>query len=116
MAGQFTVTGMAAGLPSGQQQFGPLTIPGAVSIGEQVVLSLASGDNTIAIPTGSVAVLIVPPTNNSASLTLRHNALSVGISLAPGLPFGPYAFPATVTSLILNSGGAVSAFTTVAFI
>ena len=46
------VEGLSASEPAGQRTLGPLSIPGTVIVGETLALALASGDNTITVPTG----------------------------------------------------------------
>ena len=119
MAGTFTWAGMSAGEPAGERSFGPITIQGAVVIGESWAGPLVMGDNTIPVPTGAVAVTILPPANNTATLKLRTslNSGDAGLPLYQGLWPTVYPFPTTPpTSIIINSASAVSAFTTVIFI
>lgn len=119
MAGTFVISGMSAGEPGGERAFGPITIQGAIVIGETLSLLLSSGNNTITVPTGAVAVMILPPTNNTATLTLHTNLnnADTGLPLNSGLVPFVYPFPNTApTTLILNSAVTLSAFTTVAFI
>lgn len=119
MAGSITITGLSASEPAGQRSFGPLTVTGTQVIGETLEAPLASGDNTFAIPTGSVAALILTPTNGTANLTLRtsSNSGDTGLPInGAGFPF-VYCFPATIpASLIINSSAAVPSPLTVAFI
>ena len=121
MAGTFTQTGGDNGLPGGSRTFGPITIQGAVVIGEVLDLALGSGDNTITVPTGAVAVVIIPPTGNTTALKFRTslNSGDGGLPLNAGQNTGyfTYQFPATApTSIIINAGSAISAFTEVWFI
>ena len=120
MAGAtFTIMGMSAGEPQGQRVFGPLTISNTAVVGETLSVALSSGDNTYTVPTGSVAVMIIPPANNSTAIKFRtsQNSGDTGLSLNPGsIPF-VYAFPSSApSSVILNAGSSVSALTTIAFI
>jgi hypothetical protein len=119
VAGQFTISGMAAGSLTGERIFGPYTITGSLTtIGQTTDIVLSSGDNTIAVPTGALAVWVFPPNNNSAALKIRTNLNSsdAGLPISPSQPFGPYVFASGTTSLIINAGAGVSAFTEVAFI
>ncbi len=119
MAGTFTVSGMSAGEPAGERVFGPITIQGSVVIGDTFSGPLNMGDNTISVPTGSLAVMVITPQNNTATVKLRTNSNSGdgGLSLNPGGLPTVYPFPSTApTSIILNAAVAVSAFTTVCFI
>lgn len=119
MAGTFTISGMSAGEPGGERAFGPITITGAQVIGETLSLILSSGNNSITVPTGAVAVMILPPANNTATLKLftSLNGSDTGLPLNPGYVPTIYSFPATApTTITLNSASTLAAFTTVIFI
>jgi len=88
---------------------GPLTMVGTTVIGQITDVPLSAGDNTIPVPLGAVAVLIVLPTAGVSELKIRTN-------LNPsdgGLPIGTSGFdvfslyPGT-TALIINAAGAVT--------
>lgn len=121
MAGTFTLTGASNGLPGGSVDFGPITTQGAALIGEVLPLSLVSGDNVIAVPLGAVTAVIVPPTGNTTPIAYRTslNADDVGLPINSGTVASTFKhdFPATApTSIILNAGSAISAFTEIRFI
>lgn len=119
MAGTITISGMQAGLPAGENIFGPVTITGKIVIGETLELPLASGDNTIAVPTTAVAVVIRGPSTNTTPVKLRtsKNSSDAGLQLCTGTTPTVYRFPATPpTSLILHASAAISAPTMVLFI
>jgi hypothetical protein len=121
VAGTFTQTGGDNGLPGGSRTFGPITIQGAVVIGEVLDLALASGDNTITVPTGAVAVCIIPASGNTTVLKYRTslNSGDAGLPINCGTSSGYFThqFPSTApTSIIINAAEAVSAFTEVWFI
>jgi hypothetical protein len=121
VAGTFTQTGGDNGLPGGSRTFGPITIQGAAVIGEVLDLALASGDNTIAVPLGAVAVCVIPPTGNVTALKVRSslNSGDGGLPLNAGTSTGYFTwqFPATApTTITINAAGAVSAFTEVWFV
>lgn len=121
MAGTFTQTGGANGLPGGSRTFGPITIQGTAIIGEILDLALASGDNTISVPTGAIGVTVVPPTGNTTTIKFRSslNSSDSGLPINPGTSTGYFTwqFPASApTSIILNAGSAISAFTEVWFV
>ena len=119
MAGSFNLTGLSASEPMGQRQFGPQTIQGTVIIGETIETPLASGDNTFAIPVGSVACWITTPTNGTSALTVRTSANQSDAGLpinGAGFPM-ILCFPATVpANLIVNSSAATSGPLAIAFI
>src|SRR5437879_5940494 len=109
MAGTITITGSAGSLGSGSKTIGPVTITGSATIGEILDVSLASGDNTIAIPLGATAVVIVPPASNAVALKLR-SSLNSGDAGLPIHVTSPtvYAFPGTPpTTLIINAASIV---------
>lgn len=113
MAGTLTVGGLAAGLLTGVKQIGPLTDIGTAVIGTVTDLTLAAGDNAIAVPSGATHVLIELPASSTVPLNLRTN-LNPGDG---GLPFGPSGWlkvplVSGTTSLIINaasSGGVIEA-------
>ena len=49
-------------------------------------LTLASGDNTIAIPVGGLAMLFIPPVANSDTITLKGVTGDTGIPLSKTEP------------------------------
>jgi hypothetical protein len=102
MAGSLTVGGLATGLPTGQKQIGPLTMQGSALIGTTLDVTLATGDNTLAVPANAAAVVLAVPSNNTATLKVRTNADSGGLSL--GLSgFLVVPLPAGATSVIVNA-------------
>jgi hypothetical protein len=110
VAGQFTVSGLSAGLSTGEKVIGPTTIIGANLIGEIRDLTLASGDNVITVPTGATAVWIVPSSTNTQALKVRTNldAADAGLPISASDPFGPWSFRALgVTTITINAGGSV---------
>jgi hypothetical protein len=118
MAGTITISGSSSSLSTGSKTIGPITITGSAAIGEILEVNLGSGDTTIAVPAGAVAVVIVPPAANAVALKLRTN-LNSGDAGLPIHPTSPtvYAFPSTPpTSLILNAAGATTGLTELSFI
>jgi hypothetical protein len=107
MAGTLTVSGLAAGLASGEKIVGPLTMTGSQVIGEIRDLVLASGANAVPVPAGAAAVALVFPQFGSVALTVRTNLNGSDA----GLPLGAsgYAvFPLAtgVVQLVINAAGA----------
>jgi len=119
MASSLTVTGSSTGEPAGSRTFGPLTITNMLTVGESFSVALLSGDNSFTVPANSVAVVVLPPANNSVVLKLRTNANSGdgGLPIAPGALPTVYPFPAPApTSLIVNAASSVTGAVTIAFI
>jgi hypothetical protein len=113
MPGTLTVEGMSAGLVSGYKSIGPVTTTGLNTIGEILDCTLASGDNTIAIPTGAVSVLIVLPAGTTATVKYRTNLNSgdVGLPISPALAATPWLKKDLIsgeTEVILNSNAGVT--------
>lgn len=117
MAGTVTISGLSASEPAGQRVLGPLSIQGTVVIGDTVSESLNSGDNTIVVPSGSVGVVVVPPSTGSAALKYRTslNSGDAGLPISPSAP-SIHTFPSPApTSIILNASTGQAAFTALWF-
>ncbi len=82
-----------------------------VSPGQLQVVDLASGDNTITIPTGGssvpVALIIIPPAGNTETLTLKGDAGDTGVAIKPTDPCC-ISLPSGASNPILNAGGIVT--------
>ena len=118
MAGEVTIAGSDTGAPAGQRVLGPLTVQGGATVGETVAGSLTSGDNTFAVPVGAIGVVIIPPlTGGTVTLKVRtsSNSGDAGLPISSTLP-SVLVFPASApTSVIVNSSGALAAFTSLWF-
>lgn len=110
-----TVQGMAAGLPSGQSIFGPITTTATeAGVVLRIGATLSSGDNTFSMPSGSTytKVLINLGTGPTAAVKVRTNlnAGDTGLPIAPYPNVGWTAFDLVsgVTEIILNASGTVT--------
>ena len=119
MAGTLTISGLAAGLPSGIKTIGPQTMTGAAVIDDTIQVALSSGDNTISLPSGVTvtAAYIVLPSTNTVQLKLRTNLDNAD----GGVPFGPTGFVVWpiytgTTSLIINAASSGAGTIVVEFI
>jgi hypothetical protein len=112
MSGTLTLTGMAAGLASGQKTIGPVTMTGGSVVGQLTDATLATGDNTFPVPPGAFAVAIFLGNSVAATVKLRTNldAGDAGVQIAPygGVGFAAFPLPAGTTSVILNASAAVA--------
>jgi hypothetical protein len=110
MAGSLTLTGMAAGLASGYKTIGPSTMTGSSIIGTITDITLVTGDNTFAVPTGASGVAVFLPSTNVAVVKVRTNLNSgdAGMPVNPGGPWLAWPLASGTTSVILNAsvGGA----------
>ena len=120
MSSTLTISGSSVGEPAGSRAIGPVSITNATAVGETISMALANGDNVITIPTGAVAVLIVPPSGNASTITYRTslNNADGGVPISQGtFPF-LHSFPSTPpTTITLKATGAISSpLTTVVFL
>lgn len=75
--------GYKSGLASGRAAVGPLTICNSTTPVDAVgVQTLASGNNSIIVPAGAIAALIVPPVMNTVTLTLKGLPGDTGVVLS----------------------------------
>lgn len=75
----------------------------AVGSGQNQLVNLSSGNNTITVPSNAVAVTIIPPSGNLVVLTLKGVAGDTGISIHLTDPTSIGLN--TVTSFVLNATG-----------
>jgi hypothetical protein len=69
--------------------------------------TLASGANTITVPSAScVWVIIIPPSSNTQTLTLKGVTGDTGIALSKTGPF--LLSLASVSSFVLTAGGTIT--------
>ena len=121
MAGTLYISGSSTGDPAGSRTIGPFAIGGSTQIGETWAQPLSNGDNTIPVPVGAAAaVLIAPGAYINAVLRLRtsQNPSDGGLYI-PSVTL-PFVYPLSnlnPTSLIINASGlSSSALYTVVFI
>lgn len=78
-------------------------------------IALASGLNTITIPTGTTLIIVQLPVGNTQTVTLKGVTGDTGILLNKT---GVAAFQpdSSDTTFVLTAGGAISALTTITFL
>lgn len=110
MPGVVQISGALTGLTSGGTvAVGPFTItPNATGNFEELSVTLQSGSNTITIPTWAVGMIVVPPSGNTQTLTLKGISGDVGIvvSKTAALLVGFDTTPPA--SFSIAAGGAVT--------
>lgn len=82
----------------------------ASSAGSVQIVTLASGLNTITIPTGGTvptAVTILPPSGNTTSITLKGVTGDTGIALHLTDPTS-LALASSVTTFVLTAGASIT--------
>ena len=106
MSGTLTVSGLVAGLLSGEKVIGPETMTGSATVGEIADVSFAAGDTTVSVPAGASVVLLVLPESNTQQLAVRTN-LDAGTGMSIG-DQGYVVFPIAtgVTALVVSAGAA----------
>lgn len=116
MAGQLTIGGLLTGLPMGSINLPPITISAnAAGNLTSTSITLASGFNSITVPSWAVGCLIIPNVTNAVGMTLKGVTGDTGIPLdltGPSLINFPASPPATIG---LTSAGAGATITDVVF-
>jgi hypothetical protein len=82
----------------------------ASSAGANEIKTLASGDNTITVPTGGTvptAVTIIPPSGNTNLMKIKGSAGDTGVSLHKTDP-SSIGLDSTVTSFIINASSSIT--------
>lgn len=74
--------------------------------GQNQLVALVSGNNTITVPTGATGVTIIPAEDNAVALTLKGVNGDTGIALALTSPTSIGL--ASVSSFVINAGGSVT--------
>ena len=100
MAGSVTIAGQLTATPAGTVSVGPYNLaPTSTNNYQSTAVTLASGANTITVPSWATAILIEPSTANVVALTLKGVTGDTGVALgltAPSLCSFPASPPATV--------------------
>lgn len=117
MAGSVVIQGFLTGTPSGSLNVGPFTLQANSGNNLQIQsLTLASGANTITIPTWATGMLIIPNTSNAVGLTLKGVTGDTGVPLSLTNPTGPIEFPATPpASIVLTAASLFVTITSIVF-
>lgn len=74
--------------------------------GQNQLVDLASGANTITVPSNAVAVTIIPPSDNEETITLKGVTGDTGISLSKTDPCSLSLL--SVSSFVLTAGGVIT--------
>jgi hypothetical protein len=116
MAGQALISGQMTGTPLGTVNIGPFTI--AANVGghlQATSVTLASGNNTITVPSWAKGMIIEPDPTNAVALTLKGIAADTGIPLGLNVP-ALITFPASPpATFVLNAASLFTTITTITF-
>ena len=97
---QITVTSTGDGI-TGKWEPTAMTNSAGVA-GGPVKTTLASGDNSIAVPTGAMGMVLAPPASSAVVLRLKHYAGETGFALRSGQP-SAVPLPTGTSSVMLNA-------------
>jgi hypothetical protein len=116
MAGRVTIQASLNELPQGSVTIAPLTIsPTVDNLYEALVVDLASGANTITVPTWATGVLIIPTSTNTVALTLKGVTGDAGIEIGPASPTLLTFASTPPASFVITAASAVSTPTSISF-
>lgn len=74
--------------------------------GQNQLINLSSGANTITVPSGAIGVTIIPPSTNAVAITLKGVSGDTGIALALT---GPCSLSlASVSTFVLNAASSIT--------
>lgn len=107
-----TITLSATATVSGDGQSGTVVLPPSFpavnsggSSGGEVALVLATGANTVAIPSGHQGVWVIPPAGSVITKTLKGVTGDTGVPIHPTLGMVLF-FPLGTANFVITAGGA----------
>ena len=109
-----TLSGTITGLAGGSETVS-LTLTNSSASGAVTTTALASGANTISVPTGALWCIVVPPSGNTTALTLKGNGADTGVGLHPSQA-SILALANGTTSFIVSAAATMSSPTTFQFV
>lgn len=86
------------------QEFDAATV--STGSGQNQLVALSSGNNTITVPTSAIGVTILMPSGNAVQVTLKGDNADTGIALSQSDPTSIGLNG--VTSFVLNAASAVT--------
>lgn len=102
--GTISVTGTVSGLPEGSDTVA-LSWALTDAIGD-VLRGLSSGANTVSVPTGTTLVIIIPPTTNTETITLKGVSGDTGRQISKTKP--TILAWETGSDFVLTTSGAIA--------
>ena len=118
MAGSVTIQGQITGTPVGTVSVGPYNIAGNTTNQYQAdAVILASGTNTITVPSWAAAVIINFATANAVVVTLKGVAGDTGIALDPnGITILDFNDPTPPANFVLSAASLLTNYTQIIFV
>lgn len=77
--------------------------------GGPVRTTLAAGDNYVAIPTGAMGFVLVPPSTSAVTKRLKHHSGETGIAIRTGEPVA-LSLATGVATMMINASAAESVY------
>lgn len=77
-------------------------------VNDSRVVDLSSGANTITLPTGTTAVLIIPPDTNTQTITVKGVSGDTGVRVQPDEPILLAIDQSVTTTFVITTGGAIA--------
>jgi len=116
MSGNLNILGTINALPQGTVSISPPTIiPNGQNLFGETNVNLASGANTINVPTWAAGAIITPPATNTVALTLKGISGDTGIAIGNTAPM-MLSFPASPpTSFVISAASLTTGLTTITF-
>lgn len=84
-SGSWRIVGAVSGLASGTREVDVSITAGAAAVDSSFTQTI-NGFAAVAVPTGALAVLIIPPSGNANAITLKGITTDTGIPLSKTLP------------------------------
>lgn len=108
-----TLTCPVTGLPGGTENINPPVLTVTPALGVVSSYILASGDNTVTVPTGAKKILILPPVGNTVVILLKKTGADTGLPL--DLVDWSFLSVGTMTTFVLNAASLMSSAVTIYF-
>jgi hypothetical protein len=104
VTGTIYVTGTLAGEPEGSST---VSLSWSITAGvSDATVGLSSGANTITVPTGTTLICVIPPSDNTATITVKGVSGDTGYAISPTKPT---VLAASGSSLVLTCSAAIAA-------
>lgn len=104
--GILRILGLVTGLTEGEEPIGPYENQTTTAVGQRLSpLTLSPGNNTILLPSSATMFILVPPPNNTATLTLKGVTGDTGLRLHKTMINVVTLDPGVAAGLVVALGG-----------